>query len=99
MTVLEGSTDVVEAMTDDAVFALAPNPTDGIAVLTMNAAKSQNVEIETMTQTGVVLLKSNYNIAEGISEIEIDLKDYQTGVYFVRYNDGETVKVFKLIRK
>ena len=99
LTVLEGSTDVVEAMTDDAVFALAPNPTDGIAYLTMNAEKSQNVEIETMTQTGVVLQKSNHNIAEGVSEIEIDLREYQTGVYFVRYNDGETVKVFKLIRK
>ncbi len=99
LIVLEGSTNVVEAIDEDVMFALSPNPTDGVANLKINARKAKSVEIETMTQTGVVLQKSNYDILEGVSETEIDLTEYQTGVYYIRYNDADFVKVFKLIRK
>ncbi len=99
LTVLESTTDVVEAETDGDTLTLAPNPTDGIAHLAIRTSEVQTASIEILTQTGIVLQESNHEIPAGTSEIEINLLDVQSGIYIIRYTDNKTVQLLKAIKK
>lgn len=84
MTVIKGESGVANNVVNVAAAKIYPNPTTGI----INIETTENiVSIKVYNTTGALVLES--------SETTIDLGDLASGLYFVKVNDMESVKIIK----
>ena len=75
------------------VVSLYPNPTNGIVNLTM-ADNAGKVQINVLDISG----KSYIDMNSKSKNIEIDLSDLESGVYFVRVNSDTGQKMIRIIK-
>ena len=78
-------------------IVLAPNPTNGIAVLDMEFSETVDLQIQVVNMMGQILYETfKDNTIE--ERIDINMTDYASGMYFVRVSvDNETI-VKKLMK-
>jgi hypothetical protein len=78
------------------LFAIQPNPTDGIVYLT-----SANEGIFTIRVTDIEgrLVEENSNVVMNGSSIQINLEKHITGMYFVKIYNKESDHTFKVIKQ
>jgi hypothetical protein len=71
-----------------------PNPTNGILTIENNSGV---MAVEVYNMAGVKLLaKTN---AEALSTMEINLSDYQNGIYLILVNDGISLHTMKVVKQ
>ena len=84
--------------TKDAIqFSLYPNPTTKNCFIDINLIESSNLEITVLNYLGQVLKQKSYNANFGKNEIEVDLNNVQSGIYFVNIKNGKFTTTKKLI--
>ena len=88
------NTNEIEALKK---IVLAPNPTDGIAILDMAFSENVDLKIEVINVMGQVLFQTfKDNTIE--ERIDINMTDFASGMYFVRVSvDNQTI-VKKLMK-
>ena len=64
--------------------SLAPNPTRGEAVLTLDLSTAEDLTLTVTDLTGRVVLREAHTLTEGLHTLRLDLTDRAAGVYFVQ---------------
>lgn len=75
--------------------AVYPNPVDKVLHITLNSKVQQNANVRLIDISGRTLLETKQTLYKGQNEIQIDMEQLQTGIYFLHLQSGEE----KLIRK
>lgn len=75
-------------------FNVSPNPTNGITMININAAKASNAKVMVMNAIGQVVYEKNTDINVGSNNIQMDVRGFASGVYYisVESNTGNMVK-------
>ncbi len=75
-----------------------PNPTSGKVIAEVNGSKGSNGTLTISDMNGTILeQKSVYTT--GIEKHQFDLVQFETGLYFVRYQDNNSDQTIKLIKQ
>ncbi|NVK66636.1 MAG: T9SS type A sorting domain-containing protein [Flavobacteriales bacterium] len=75
-----------------------PNPTSGKVIAEVNGSKGSNGTLTISDMNGTILeQKSVYTT--GIEKHQFDLSQFETGLYFVRYQDNNSDQTIKLIKQ
>lgn len=96
-TVLDGPSSISYSNTGVKV-AVYPNPTNGQAVLSLEAQLAVDVNVQITNVMGQVLQSFEINNAMQ-SRQNLDLSSYATGVYFVRLSIGDDIIVQRVVKK
>ncbi len=96
--IFAGSNVYIPAIVTDTKIKVYPNPFNSIVNIEFEDMNASNITITVYDIIGkeVKQLAIN-NQKEGI--ISIDLQNYQSGVYFVKFSNQSTNKFFKIIKK
>lgn len=80
-------------------FLVYPNPVSEILKIEGAQSISQNTNLKLFNATGQVL--EIVEIKEGENSVEISMKDYPTGIYFIYYpgDNNSNTKVFPVVKK
>ena len=77
-------------------FGVYPNPSNGKFTVVVNSVKAQDLRIELVSISGEVIYSNTHqNVTKFNSEI--DVTEYAKGIYYLRVNNGETVKIEKVV--
>lgn len=74
-----------------------PNPTQDVAYLNINVEGLEDVTIRVINAVGQEVMTKTVNVSTDGGLIEMDVKDLQQGMYFVRVTDGSKVAIRRLI--
>ena len=80
---------------DEAVF-ISPNPTENVIFIQPNKELEKNTEFDIINMQGQVVLSSL--LLKGESNLELNISDFPTGVYYLRLfvdNQVVTKKILK----
>jgi hypothetical protein len=72
---------IEEQLTGD--FSISPNPTDGVAALTLNLKDAQELTINVLDVTGRMVSTRTKNFSVGMSREMLDLSNLDAGIYHV----------------
>ena len=75
-----------------------PNPTNGITQILFTAQNSERYRVEVADPAGKILNVKEFEAIKGANKINIDLTKYPQGSYFIRLINGETVKIFAVVK-
>jgi hypothetical protein len=79
-------------------FGISPNPTKGIANLTMELKESGKTLVQVMDINGKVVLEMNEGtLSDGAHTLSLDTKSLVNGAYFVRVSTGNYVGTQRLM--
>lgn len=78
---------------------LFPNPTDGDFRIVFNSDIQSTAQIEIFDITGRVVFDIQEEVKVGKNELELNVSDYNTGIYLISTNINNKVNVSKLIVK
>ncbi|MBL7912250.1 MAG: T9SS type A sorting domain-containing protein [Bacteroidia bacterium] len=82
----------------DAVqFALYPNPASEKCTVALNLDATSNLEISVLNYTGQVVKQNSYKAQYGSNQIEVDLANLNSGIYFVNVKNGGLTTTKKLV--
>ena len=87
----------IEEITLNPIFSVVPNPSNGNFTVNYKELDMASAEIQVVDVLGSVVYSSNSQLI-GNGSIDFDL-NLNTGVYFVRINDGATVLTERVIVK
>jgi hypothetical protein len=73
-----------------------PNPSNGLFTLEMNASKAGTFKVEIINIQGQIIY-SNEIHQNGFYKDQIDITKENSGVYYIRVNDGNSTKVSKFM--
>lgn len=79
------------------VSTIYPNPTDGLAAIDITVSEAMPLQYQLMDMRGRILEEHSTAINKGSSTINIDVRNYESGVYFYRLMLGEKIVTKKLI--
>lgn len=98
---LDGSKARIAAVqadeTDDKVI-VSPNPTTGKIKIIFSLQKTENVWLNLYDTQGRYLDLRNYEGKLGLNEIEFDLQNQPTGVYFVNLQSSQRNEIQKVVK-
>lgn len=72
-----------------------PNPTDGMLTVSINNTELKDITIELLNTSGQIVYRNEVKNAYSYIE-EIDVNTFRAGVYYLRINNGEEVKIEKI---
>lgn len=73
-----------------------PNPTNGMITVSINNSEFKDITIELLSISGQIVYRNEVKNTFSYSE-EIDVSSFRRGVYYLRVNDGEDVKIEKIL--
>lgn len=73
-----------------------PNPSNGLFTIEMNASKAGNFNIDIINIQGQVVYSKQIN-QDGFYKDQIDLSNEARGIYYIRINDSNDMKVSKIM--
>lgn len=89
----------IEESTIESV-SLYPNPTNGNVQINFSSLSNEKVSVEILDILGKkVETLSNKDANKGLNQLNADLSAYETGIYFVRITQGNSVATKKLIKR
>jgi len=93
-TSTENSSDLTSSI------SVYPNPTGGEVTLELQGFKNKTIDIQIVDVNGRRLGSQNfYKESEGMIIKRIDLTEYPAGIYFLKINDGEQVRVKQVVKR
>lgn len=89
-TINAGAVPVKNPVKPESIYTIFPNPSSGLLTIKNHAYKtSEFLKVSVYTSTGSMVFSGQYNDPF----IQLDLRDYPSGLYFVRIQDREVKKV------
>jgi large repetitive protein len=76
------------ATSNDAKFTVYPNPNNGAFNVSFNAEKAGTVNLQVLDLTGRVVFNSNVTATEGANELPVVLDGATSGIYVVKFRQG-----------
>ncbi|MGB1248224.1 MAG: T9SS type A sorting domain-containing protein [Chitinophagales bacterium] len=77
-----------------------PNPAQDVAYLILSAEKSMtNLSVQVINIIGATMHREALNLDNGMTQIPINLANFEQGIYFVTVTDGKNTNTQKLIVK
>ena len=80
-------------------FSIYPNPANDFLVVNLTLFESENTVVNVLDITGKVVETINLGTVNGDSKVNIDLNEYNSGVYFIEMTNEEGRQVKKFIKK
>lgn len=80
------------------LVATYPNPTNGLFTAEINGVKGSGGTLTISDMNGTVL-EQKFVYSTGIEKHQFDLNSYESGMYFVRYQDNASDHTIKLIKQ
>lgn len=75
------------------LLEIYPNPTQGMAMLSLNIPEEAEVKAEVYNQSGQLLVEENYDLAAGVHELSLPVKNLLNGLYIIRVQvDDQTLQ-------
>ena len=81
----------------DYLINIYPNPNNGIFNINIKNICDENISVEIMNITGQVIYSKQFDIKLTKTVKEIDISNYSKGLYFLKVQSKEIIKVEKLI--
>ncbi|MGK0387390.1 MAG: hypothetical protein ACI94Y_000116 [Maribacter sp.] len=75
-----------------------PNPTNGIAILTLDVLKNTNISLSIHNFLGQEIKAYNYALIERNHQIILDLKGMNNGIYLLSIQSGNEIYTTKIIK-
>ncbi len=94
LTVSEANS--ISAIETDATINVYPNPNNGVFNINVNTDKASDLSIELMNTQGQVIYKDAVNAVSKYNQ-SIDVQGFAKGVYFLRVNTGNEVRMNKVV--
>ncbi len=85
----------IEGLMNGISFDLYPNPNNGILFMDISSGQNYELTITVINQIGVVVKEENISIGEN-SNIQLDLNDLSSGIYFINIK-GDIINVTRKI--
>jgi hypothetical protein len=82
-----------------AAYTLAPNPTNGLSNLTIDAKTSGEAIVTITDMSGKQVSVANASLFVGENSINLSTENLTSGVYFVNVDFQGATKAMKLIKK
>ena len=73
------------------ITAVIPSPTTGATIVGYATEHEESVTLRVTDMTGRLVLEQDFEAAEGINNIPVDLKSLQTGIYLIVVNNGKDI--------
>lgn len=81
-------------------LAIAPNPTSGKFMISMNSTTSKDVKVRVVNSLGKVIINNLDLNVMGNTQHQIDLSNFAKGIYFVQFeSNGNTFNKKVLVRE
>jgi hypothetical protein len=84
---------------DDGMFTVVPNPTDGIINISYDCEITAAGVLNIYNSSGLKVVSKEINCTSGTNRIQVDLGDNTTGVYFVTFSMNDKFYTKKLLKK
>ena len=97
-TILNNRTCLLIEDGNFSVSPIAPNPIENTGDFTLILAESANVSIEIIDMVGKRCHYSNETFTEGSHFLNIDMKDWGSGTYFIRVSTANQFKISQFIK-
>jgi hypothetical protein len=98
--IIDVVTDVREATVPPPSLRIFPNPVTGICRAELSADEKQEGIIMLSNALGHRLLQENVRLSAGVAlTLELDLRSYPTGMYYVEYATDQQVITQKIIKQ
>lgn len=75
-----------------------PNPTKGMVNIRFEMSADDVLEFEIKDITGKTISSLSYEALSGLNNLQIDITDLVTGIYFLSLNNGKSSEIFKIIK-
>ena len=79
----------VNDVPDNRQLAVYPNPADDKVIISTDQFLSEAIDVSVFSVTGALVLKSR--LSNHSSEIAVDIRDLEAGIYWLETRDGEKV--------
>ena len=80
-------------------ISIYPNPLDGSELTISFASPTEwDLEIEMMDAKGKSLINLSQTLDKGVNNITLNLEDYESGIYYLRFNYGPNTHVERLVK-
>jgi len=99
ITELAGSYSITTGINDPSGFVtmnIYPNPNNGQFTLELNAQKAGTFNVEIVNVAGQVVYQKQIE-QDGLYKEQVNISEKAKGMYYIRINDGTSVKVQKLM--
>lgn len=91
----ESGTNVIELAAG--IVSIYPNPAQNQVTIEYDNTYGEKLNISLVNHLGQSIKKLDAGIAEGYNQVEMDLTGVQSGVYFIRIENGSEVITRKLV--
>ena len=91
-----GALTTLDEPVQESPFSIFPNPADNQVIITLQSA-STDWDLRIYDQLGREIEKFSKCLSPGYSTFEIDCSDYNCGIYFLTFSDGNTLFQEKVI--
>lgn len=76
---------------------LAPNPTQGTSIISIESEIRNELTLDILNLTGEVIKSQTYQIEQGANSFELDLSKFSNGMYFYAVGNEEGVLTDRII--
>ncbi len=94
--IANGYTSTINVYLDSGIDVY-PNPTNGIAEISLNFDTPTEIGLEVSDAMGKVISKQNYGTLSGQNNYQFDGSDLNPGVFYLRFNSGNEFTIKRLI--
>ena len=91
---IQSATEDVERTQPLAVY---PNPTHSSAFIEFDVVASGKSDITVHNMNGQIMNKSTSQLSEGMNTIELDLNDFEAGIYFIEVRTEQGLHLGKVV--
>ncbi len=91
------TTGINENAKDALQFSLYPNPANEKCVVSLNLNENANLNISVLNYLGQLVKQVNHKANFGTNDVEIDLANLKSGIYFVNVKNGNVTSTKKLV--
>ena len=93
------SIEIIRAEAAFEMHKFYPNPTSGQLFATYSALETGTTEVQVADMAGRIVSRQVLNTVAGTNQAELSLAGLESGVYFVRFQQGDHQIVRKIIKK
>ena len=90
---LQGTNDVPQCN-----VSVSPNPTQGMVTVAINNVSSKAVALTVIDQTGKILQQNTMTVTGGILQTELNLDRMPSGIYFLKIQSGNAVRMERVVK-
>ncbi len=74
-----------------------PNPNEGAFTIDYEAKSSETLNVDLFDELGKIILSEQWNVNSGYNFKQFDLKNFNTGVYFINVSSEKNFSLMKMV--